>query len=94
METITASITMPLENFEAYANSKGYQDFVYDPEDDTKTIPNTETRMEYAKRMFIEYAVADFVKVAENAIRVEKNKETQALVETKKDELRAAIAVS
>ncbi len=75
METITATITYPLESIEAFADRLGYNTAIINPdfEDTTsdtdteattngepQTVPNPEDRVAFVKRKFKEQAVGYF----------------------------------
>lgn len=94
MITITAKITQPVENIEDFADSQGYFESVIDPNDDTKTIPNPESRVDYVKRLFLERSVGWFSAAAEKAIREAKTTEMNTLIDTKRDEIKSTITIN
>ena len=85
---------MSTADLDSFANANGYMDSVYDPKDDTKTITNQETRVNFVKRTLVEDAVSRLAEQEENTIRVAKNKETFDLVEAKKKDLRTSVLAS
>lgn len=94
METITASITLPTENINAFADSQGYFEFIIDPHNPETPVANPESRIDYVKRLFLERSLAWFTQSAENQIRNLKNQEAQELVDQAKDALKQAITIN
>lgn len=92
--TITATMTMPLADIEAFADAKGYMEQIEDPNDNTQMIPNPVSRVDFVKNLFVEHALDWFVGMSEHAIRVAKQTEADAAVKVKKDELHAAITIA
>lgn len=91
METITASITLPTENINAFADALGYFEFVINPEDETQQLPNPETRLEFVKRLFLEHSLDWFMQVTEGQIRTAKGLEANGLVASAREQLKQAI---
>jgi len=50
--TIPASITIPTETFDWFADRLGYQPEIEDPKDESKMIANPESKVEFAQRIF------------------------------------------
>jgi len=50
--TIPASITIPTETFNWFADRLGYQPEIEDPTDESKMIANPESKIAFAQRLF------------------------------------------
>lgn len=106
--TLTASITYPLAEIEKFANNRGYQEVVANPayvvttnEDGTitdngepRTIPNTQTRIEFVKEWYKKQAVEMFSIDYKRTAEVEAKKAADVAAQAAKDALDAAIVIS
>lgn len=93
METITASITQPRENIEAFADENGYMSKVEDPNDFTKLIDNPEDRITFVMNLFKQHALKLFIASAENRITRAKQDEAKTEIAAHKEALAATITI-
>ena len=94
LTTITAQITLPKETIENFADANGYFEFIEDPEDSSKTVPNPDSRVDFIKKSFLERSLGWFISETGRQIRNAKNAEVQELVDQKREELRQGIIIS
>lgn len=81
--TIPASLTVPKANFDAFVERLGYFTEIEDPNDNTQMIPNPETKIDFAQRVFKEDVVLPFllqfiyndIDVAINNVREEERRQ-------------------
>lgn len=92
--TITATITYPTADIEAFADANGYFEVIQDQNDPAITTPNPESREDFVKRLFLEHSLEWFLKNTVAAIRKQKNIEIDAAIQTKKDELAQFITIN
>ena len=92
--TITAQITYPKAEIEAFADMNGYFEVIQDQTDPSITTPNPESREDFVKRLFLEQSLEWFLKGAIATIRKEKNAETDAAIQAKKNELAQFITIN
>lgn len=92
--TITATITQPVENIEAFADAIGYFEVVEDPNDPNQTIPNPESKQDFVKRVFLEHSVTWFTKVGVTAIQQAKMDEAESEAEAYRQTIRDTITIN
>lgn len=101
--TITASITYPIADIETFADRRGYQEVIPNPDyvfdQDTMqgvgepTIPNPQTRIEFVKEWFKKEAVKLFAQDIEKAAEREAREMAAQAAAQKKVAIEAAISI-
>lgn len=82
--TISVSFTYPTTEIERIADAMGYSEYVHDPNDDTQTIENPESRVEFFTRMQKTQLIENMITVDQHAIRTQKRLEADALIADKR----------
>lgn len=92
--TITATITYPTADIDAFADANGYFEQIPDPSDESQTIANPESRVDFVKRLFLDRSVDWFTRSAETQIREQKRIEIEQAIEFKRDEIKNQITIT
>lgn len=106
--TLTASITYPVADIEAFADARGYQSVVTNPafsstiDPDTmeettngeeRTIPNPQTRIDFVKAWFKDQAVELFAQDLKRTAEKEARVIAEQVAAEKKAQIAAAITI-
>lgn len=106
--TITASITYPTAEIEAFADNLGYQPHIPNPaysssvdenmvetdNGEPRTIDNPEEKEDFVKRLFKDEAVKWFTQFAERTATTQAKAAAEAQLQTVKEQVKAAITIS
>ncbi|MGI1661379.1 hypothetical protein ACRDNQ_03975 [Palleronia sp. KMU-117] len=106
--TLTASITYPVADIEAFADARGYQSVVPNPafsstidpvtmEETTngeeRTISNPQTRLDFVKAWFKEQAVELFAQDLKRTAEREARRMADEIAAQRKEQIAAAITI-